>query len=371
MPRRRTRRRLKKRQAPRKGGMLGVIETGVAAVAPYGGYVGTAKKAYDAAKQARLELLKAVRKQNSSKGRGRRMKKEDPDSWAVNEADGIKFRNYRITYKKSKLAKLTQKLSPVGNVYDYTAAGVASPQGNQQAEICSASIGSSLQNLYDVLNLDASFSALGESRKMYLGTIGHNIQFSNAGNTTLDFDIYILIDKTTSATATAPGTVWDNAIAAESSNATAPAEAKTDLWVRPTMHKSFNIHYWTRRLHCSLTPGENCRLDFRFNVNRLLDTQYFNDFQSIRGISHHIMVVTRGSLADGVKGFAITANQQTITPSKLIWMVKRHWTGSILATTRKVSRQIGAELPSGIVALYQQDEDNGIIENAMDPLNYA
>lgn len=369
MPRRRTKRRLRKRQAPRKQGMQGVIESGAAAIAPYLGHVEGARKAYESAKAIRLAALKAVK--GTSKGRGTRLKKQDPEQWLVNEADGIKFRDYRITYKKSKLAKLTQKLSQVGNVYDYTAAGVGSAQGQQQAQVVSASTGLNIADLYTTLNGAVAAGVLSESRKMFLGTVGHNIQFSNAGNTTLDFDIYILIDKTTQTLATAPGAIWDAAIASEVFNATAPVEAKTDLWVKPTMHKAFNINYWTRRLHCSLTPGENCRLDFRFNINRALDTQYFGDFQTIRGISHHVMIVTRGSLGDAVKGFAVAAGQQTITPSKLIWVVKRHWTGSILATLPKVSRQLVAELPSALGTLYQQDEDSGAIEDAMDPLNYA
>lgn len=356
MPRRKIRRRLRKRQGPQKQGLIDAIYRNTK----------TASKVYGAAAVARKTIIQAARK-----GRGAQMKKKDPGEWQVNEADGIKFKNYTISYKKTQIAKLTQKLSQVGTVYDYTSSGVASGQGNQQAGVVSSTVSANIQDLYTTINGTIVITPAQESRKMFFGTSMHEMQFNNAGNTTLDFDIYILIDKNTQPLASAPGTVWDNAIAAEAFNAVAPGEAKTDLWTFPTAHKLWNITYWTKRLKCSLTPGENCRLKFRFNINRLLDTQYIEEFQSIRGITHHVMIVTRGSLGDGTQTLAVTAGQQTITPSKLIWVLKRTWTGSIVTSLPRVNRQLANELPSAVAALYQQDEDSGLVENSMLPANYA
>lgn len=297
--------------------------------------------------------------------------KHDAAKWEVAEADGIKFRNYTISYKKSKISRLHEKLSQTGVVYDYAASGVNSTQGSQQAGIVSDTAGTHLTDLYTTLNGAVAITATTESRKMYLGTVGHEIQFSNAGPATLDFDLYILIDKNTMPLASVPGTVWDNGIGQEQFNAVGPSEAKTDLWKVPTTNKLFNITYWTRRLKCSLLKGENCRFNFQFKVNRLMDTQYFKDFESIRGITHSIMVVTRGSLGDGTISQAVTAGQQSITPSKLIWVTKRRWTGSILTQLAKVNRQLGAELPTGILSLYVQEEDADDPEDTMANANYA
>jgi len=325
---------------------------------------------YEALTQG-YKIAKAVKQSAPGKGRGRKMKKKDPDSWKINEADGIKFRNYQITYKRSKLGGLVKSLAPMGDIYEYFTGGVGSAQGQQQAAVASKCTGLEFGSLYSALLADVAFSSLGESRKMFVGTVGHQIQFNNAGNSTLDFDIYILLDKNTTALESSPGTIWDNGIISESTNATPPGEAKTDLWSRPTTHKLFNINYWTRRLHCSLTPGENCRLDFKFKMNRHLDTQYWADYNGIRGLSHYIMIVSRGSLGDGAKGFAVAPGEQTITPSKLIWVVKRYLTGSVLSTTRKVHRQLNSELPSTLTDLFVQDEDSGAIEDTMDPTNYV
>lgn len=293
------------------------------------------------------------------------------EEWQVNEADGIKYKTHSITYKKSKLARLTQKLSQKGMVYDYSASGVASGQGNQQAGVVSSTVGANITALYETLNNGVAMAARQDSNKLYFGTAMHEMEFSNAGNTTLEFDIYILIDKVTQPLATSPGAIWDAAILAEANDVLAPGETKTDLWTLPTSFKLFNINYWTKKLRCSLTPGENCKLKFRFNLNRLLDTQYPVSFQAIRGITHHVMVVTRGTLGDSTQTLAVTAFGQTITPSKLIWVLKRTWSGSILSTLPRVNKQLANELPSLLATLYAQDEDSGLVENSMLAANYA
>lgn len=316
-----------------------------------------------------MKMAKAIKE----KGRDmRKMKKQDPDKWTPNNGNGIKYKNVTIKYKATKLAKLTKSLSQPGSVYDYAARGGFSTQGQQGASLVSTFDGSHYSQLYTLLNANIPAGVNTGVRKMYLGLQQTMIEFQNAGNTTCEFEIYVLIDKNTGPLSS-PGLVWDNAIVAEEFNAATPTEGKTDLWNKPTTYKGFNIAFWTKRYRCMLTPGENCKFTLNFNPGRILDTKYLQDYVSIRGMTHHIMVVQRGVLGDSTKTKTVTLDGQSLTPSKLIWLIKRTSHGSILNTLPKITKQRDGtlDLPTGLTTLWHQDEDGGNIEDAQLDGNYA
>jgi len=359
------RRRLRKRQGPVKPG-LGTAMQGI--IGATSKQLANARLGYEVLTKG-SKVAKAII--DNAKGRGTRMKKKDPAEWQVSEADGIKYKTHTISYKKSKIAKLTQKLSQPGRIYDYSTGGVSSAQGNQQVGIVSSGVGANYTSLFQALNNAVAFTAVQASRKLLITTTTHECEFANMGNSTLEMDLYICIDKTTQILASQPGLIWDAAIANEANDATLPAEAKTDLWTVPTVHKGWNINYWTKKFKCTLTPGENCKFTLRFKHNRVLDTEYLDEYQAIRGISHYIQVVARGTLGDSTQTLAVTAGGQTVTPGKLVWLVKRTFGGSVLATLPRVNKQLSNELPGALATLFVQDEDSGAIEDSMLPANYA
>lgn len=318
------------------------------------------------------DMHRIVKKLKTSHGSGSKtMTGSKTDEWTESQEDGIKFKNVTIAYKPTSIGKLTQKLTSPGTVYDFNSSGIASVEGRQEAEIVSAFSGGDYINLNVTLNNNTVVNALRESQKQYISTIKHEIEFNNCGPTTCEFDIYMLIDKNTTKTATLPLALWDAAIVSESNVALAPLGARQKLWSKPTDLKGFRINYWTKKTTCTLTPGESCKLTYQFKQNRLLDAQYFNDWLSIRGLTHQIMVVVRGTLCDGTKSNTVTAGQQSIAPAKLIWIAKRTYTGYICNTLPRIVRQIGTELPTGIATMWHQDEDGGAVEDAALPGNFA
>jgi len=297
---------------------------------------------------------------------------ENEREWTQNHADGIKYKIVNISYKASKMGKLTRALSQPGHIFDHAASGGGSNQGQQGALLLTTFDAALYNELYKALNQTVAITPSTHSRKMYLGLQKTEIEFHNAGPTTLEFEVYTLIDKNTGALSS-PGTIWDNAINAETNTATAPVEDKTDIWCKPTNYKLFRTSYWTKRNTCHLTPGESCKWTFNFNPKRLLDTSYLDDNASIRGITFHIMVVVRGTLADANKAKAVTPGSQTLSPTKLIWLMKRSMHGSILNTLPRVVQQrlLTSELPTALGSLWHQDEDGGLPEDAMLDANFA
>lgn len=355
------RRRLKRRQqVSNLKRPFGVMQTVAGVVKGYQ----SGKKLWTAAK-AGLRHAKPAGRTKTTNQHG---------DWQVAAADssGIKYKTVNINYKSSKIGKLTKALSEPGSMYDYTTGGIASGQGAQQAATVSSTVGQDFSNLRDALGGGvAVVAAYGASTKLLVSSVQHVMEFNNVGPTTAEMDVYIFTDKCTQPIASQAGAVWDSALAAEASILTGPLEFKTKPWLRPTTHKGFNIAYWTKSVKCSLTPGESCRLTVNFNCRRMLDTQYYKDFQAIRGITHQIVIVARGTLADSTKTLTVTANGQSLAPAKIVWMCKRTWRGSQLTSVPRVSRQIGNDLPTALANLWHQDEDGGAAEDAMLAANFA
>jgi len=355
------RRRLRKRQQP--GGFrksASKIASDVLASV-------SAKEGY----QALMGTYKAAKAIKAAARSGRKMKKQDPASWSNNQSNGIKYRNVSITYKKQKLAKTMSKLGQLGSIYQYSATGGSSSQGVQAAAVAAIVDGPAIASLYTALNNAVPTGTFDTSHKLYYKGSTQTLQFSNSGPTTCEFDIYICIDKQTTGGTANPLTYWNAVIPGESGDGIAPVEASSQIWTRPTYYKGFNIAFWTKRLQCNLTPGEKCELTVNVNPHRVLDTQYMSQFGSIRGITYSIMTVQRGTLGDGTQTLTVTAGEQSISPSKLLWLNKRRLWGSIVADRPRVNKMLGSQLPTTIGALWQIDEDTGEPENAQLAAEYA
>lgn len=360
MPRRR---RLKKRQQKSPLGLkrLGGLLT------PANVFAGakTIQEIQRAAKRIKLEHKAAV-------GRGTRMKKKEPiEVWKDNSVDGIKYHTKTVRYKPTKLQKFHQRLSQPGQIYQYNATGSASLQGLQNTAIVALVDSPAINQLYTGLNNAVAITPVRQANLLNYRGCRQEIQFGNMGNSTAEFEIYFCIDKTTSATLQVPNVVWDTAISQESNDATVPIETRTDPWKKPTEYKAFNIVFWTKSVKCFLTPGEKCNLTYNFWPNRLLDTSYVGNFNSIRGITYQIMIVHRGTMGDATQTKTVTAASQTLTPSKIVWINKRTMFGNILGVLPRVNKQVGAELPTALGTLFTLDEDTGEPEDTLLDLEYA
>jgi len=363
MPRKSARRRrLRKRQGPSnfaKSPTLNTIAGAAAAV----------RTAYEAGLQS-YQMAKKIKQAASPTGRGRRMKKKDPNEWSQNIDNGVKYNTMNVSYKKQKGSKLTNVLCPVGRTYEIAASGNASGVGLQNNATAITNGNTTYQTFFAAINNATAPVAGRVGVRFNLLQTKLELEFANVANTTAEMDVYFLIDKNTRTTVTDANTVWSDGIADEANNADLPLENTGTPWLDPRHTKLFRMSYWSKKTSCVLTPGEKCKLTITFNTNRLIDFDWFENYAEIRGITNKVFVVQRGTLGDGVPGFAVTPANQSLTRSKIIWLTKRTFRGSILSTLPRVSKQIGANLPAP-AALWTIDEDTGEPENAQDPLEYA
>lgn len=285
--------------------------------------------------------------------------KSDNDGWNESGGSGIKFKNIKIAYKLGKQARLIKNLSQNGTTYEITTGGQTSAQGAQEPFYLTETVGSQLNLLYQALSgVTASLPAAQQSKQMFFRGSTEEIEYFNCSATTMEFDVYILIDKVTAVTTVSPLTSWTEGIASEAMDAVGVVESFRTPWTKPTSYKTFNMLYWTRRHHCVLTPGERCKLTITFTRNRALDTQYFNDFNTIRGVTHRIMTVQRGVLCDADNTDGVTALRQSLSQTKLVWLLKKTLAGSLVNSFPRVHKQLGANLPTAL-PLIHIDEDTG------------
>lgn len=292
--------------------------------------------------------------------------------------DGINYAQISVNYKKTKMSRAVADLSSRSQLFEIKSSGVASLIGRQNAEIVNAieagnnTATSDLLRLYLQLKQSSSIPLTAQSNKFLLKTIVHEVEFANAAPTTVECEYFWCLDKITGPNDGFNAiNYWAQGLPKESDTATVALQPLiTDPWEIPTTNKGFNIRYWTRRIKFPLTPGEHKKIKIVFRVNRLMDTQYINDFHSIRGITHEGFLIVKGTVADSTQTTTITAAGQTIAPSKVVWIAKKTQTGELVNINPLTRRTVGTRLPQP-ASLFAIDEDQGDPENVLDPAEYA
>jgi len=297
--------------------------------------------------------------------------KKKKKDWNNVDTNGIKYQSALISYKKTKILRTAQKLSQPGNVYEYDTGGATSGQSLQSfSEVCST-FGVDLVNLYQALNNAGVINTLRISNQLNFFGTKDELEFMNCSPCTMEFEIYVLIDKITATSAPTPSSVWTVGISQESNDVTGQVEAFTTPWIKPTSYKHFNTNFWVRRFPCSLTAGEKCKFTLNFKRNRILDTSYITNYSgSIRGITHRIWVLQRGTLTDGTNLKTVADNDQSLSETKLVWLHKSTAYGSLLGNYPRVQKNIGNALPLP-AGQWHLDEDHGEPENAAVTTEFA
>jgi len=174
---------------------------------------------------------------------------------------------------------------------------------------------------------------------------------TNQGPTTSEITMYFCVPKNTTDNAPDPLGLWDAGYSTNALNNT----AKTRTWIgaKPTESKLFNFG-WTvfKKLSFKLNPGAEQQINTKFAINRYLDTDYINEYETIKGISIRTLVVTNGVVGDSAK--TIASGVISTTPSKICGvcnMVYKGHMGTTFPTSRCV---IGTQLTTAAAGVANQ-----------------
>jgi len=162
--------------------------------------------------------------------------------------------------------------------------------------------------------------------KFFLKNSHVKCEFTNQSPAICNFEIWTVISKVTKPTYRSPGQDWADGIADQDGLG---VESINTAGFRPTQAKLFNMNWKVKsRKRVSLMGGETHTHNSNFQVNRYMDSEYFNTYQQIRGITMVTFVVQWGQVADTTNGPSIGAI--TVAPTKLIAYVQKTYTYSIV-----------------------------------------
>lgn len=203
--------------------------------------------------------------------------------------------------------------------------------------------------------------------KMLLSRVVTEMEIVNQTGDLTTIQIYNLVSKTTTGTAVSPITAWENGLQEEMG-----AGGATSFFPgnKPTSSKEFNIAW--KIVGCKsveMLPGKVHRHKFVFTPNRIVDFNYFQNYQYVKGITCYTLVVAKGSPTDTSKTFGLPSNANiNLSPVKLIYSIRHRYVTKILSVLPANTYQLNSFTPStvGTTAMYTWDQEAGTVVNMDD-----
>lgn len=167
-------------------------------------------------------------------------------------------------------------------------------------------------------------------KKLYIKSVQHETRFSNHGASNCEVDFYMLMSKNSEQTALDPVTLWDEGVTTtQGSAAVGGSTNNPDFpYQKPTISKNFNMKFKiVHKQRIFMCPGADHVHNFSFNVNRVIDSSYPADYDTIKGITFIPFAVCRGTLGSSFDStdpdVSISLGNIGTTKSKIIGTVRQ------------------------------------------------
>lgn len=294
---------------------------------------------------------------------------------------GISTSYCKIAYRIPKEVRIAKKLTNLCNylqIKKFSATSAQSQQGVSTIDYVSNTadlklVFESINQYYNTtgaafVNQGAIGSTSGQSLKFLYYSCQSEVRMINQSPSLSEFELHLIMAKNTNAGGTDPKTFWDEGYTHQANNNT--ATSKEIPYTRPTDSKVFNTHWKiVKTVKGSLNPGETHKHTFNFKPNRVIDTQYLNDFGELRGLTFGWMLVVRGTPADDTNS-GTAAAKIGLTGAKIVGVVKNTYK-SAMVTSYPRTATFTSDLDNDAVALYVQDEVQDGPVDAVAGANFA
>lgn len=313
----------------------------------------------------------------------RKSTKSSKGSDYVSKKDGISNTVVKVQYKAPKMERFMEALGNI-DVYETIAtAALNQASGNTQLALTIGTyltgseigtiIGNAFQKMTNVTMrlLDPSLNATTNGVfKIHLKSFDQEIDMLNQAPTSVTVDIYTLVSRNTGSAVYDPVTAWNN-ISQEAGISTA-INSQTPM-ARPTESMTFNMSWKiVNKSRVELATGEQHNHKFKFNLNRIVDYNYFKNFSLVKGISCGIMMVARGGLGDNENLKIITgANVIQLAPIKVIMATRSKYTYQILQGKPRQHTLVQTMNGTSQPQLYAVDGVSGAVDDLQANINYG
>lgn len=132
--------------------------------------------------------------------------------------------------------------------------------------------------------------------KILLKSVTANLVLTNEAPGACEIDIWDLICNCSTSSYATPTSQWVQGLVDEEGPAT---DTVNMLYSIPTMTKRFNLNWKViKRTRLELGAGRSHRHTCYYRPNIIIDSQYANTFQMIKGVTRAIMVTVKGLPSD-------------------------------------------------------------------------
>ena len=283
-----------------------------------------------------------------------------------------------IIYKPSATTKIANNMKEVQRYSNVTGTGIVSTQGVQNssgliyafdgATIYTTLVSQGLQFLNSAASAANSATPQSGQRnfKILLNNFTNIAHFTNQALESCEIEIYDLIAKVTKPTVNPPTDDWETGIDDAQSSG---INTRSTPYSTPFSSKVFNQSWkCVKRTQIYLPEGGQHRHTFNFSPNMICDSEYFQKFNSVKGITYAMMVVCRGMPADSTAGTAV--GTVTLTPSKVIVVNRFSYLFRMVDQHPSIVDQNSA-LSTAAANLYAVNDDSGGVVDTLVAGSYA
>lgn len=281
----------------------------------------------------------------------------------------------KLTYKPSKGLKSYKQL---GNkcIYDTTSTfGYLSNEGVQAVNVLPGGIiaeSAEMQSVFENATQNFQTGIAADSYQNF-GQAGYNsIKFSmekiltelriiNQGPTTAELDIYICQIKNSAVGGgtSDPKSCWSGGLAHEEANNSNVTQ--TSAFQVPSASKQFNINWHViKAIKISLESGREYFHTYDFKPKRIIDSEHYASYQQVKGLSHRIMIVQRGTLGDSSAATAAAIGNISLCPTKIIGSIRKVYYGRVVSGFNRTV-YMSQNFTTGDSHLYEENPESDTV----------
>lgn len=342
---------------------------------------GALKAGWDMIKRSYIRNGKRVEKRPAPARRNnhKRRRVTNDANWTETSSLPTKPFYFKIKYKKPATIK---SLKHTTNQLQYETVATESQITGlsvQLADIWTVALhNSDFQALWDAgavyFNVVAP-STIGQARtaasytgiRMLIERVRTECNFQNQAPSNCEVDIYWVLAKDSKLAGINADDLWQ--LDLDSQEGAGAASTTVPYTKVERHHTNFHRGFWIlKKYTVHMTPGASHRSVFDFIPNRLVDMDYINSHEYIKGLTFECMAVVRGSLADASQNVSVGAIG--LTKAKIIGVnSKKYYYRIGMQYAKKITQT--NNLDTAATSLYVQGEGADAPQDAILAAEFA
>lgn len=179
--------------------------------------------------------------------------------------------------------------------------------------------------------------------KYLLSKFTTQLRLTNQGPSKCEVKAYLIVAKSNDTNDFSPWADWSNGYNAQDgvTGTTTPDE----IGAYPWESKRFNNRWKIKKtVKFRLDVGGEQNIKFQYDINKIIDTSYIEDFNTYGGLTHQWFIVAQGIMGDGDNQWQHTAGSITTTPVKIVGLQTVRYQARMISSYPKINFKANTNL---------------------------